>query len=202
MGEKSQDSENTEAGLHASDVPPPPVSRKASSEPTYPAVPKDDLRREDGRAFDAVEEADEEELPENGSDEKLLGLLCHLLALVGCVLPLIGNVLGPLVLWLWKHNDSKLVEVEGRKSVNFQILFSAGISVFLLPILLVGGIPFLGGLVTFFCGMAIIVGVIANVVCVILATLSLNSGQAAKYPLGMDILAIIESALAKSEQGD
>ena len=202
MGENSQDSEDSEAGLHASDVPLPPVSRRASSEPAYPAVPKDDSRREDGRAFGEVQEAEEDDFSEDGSDEKLLGMLCHLLALVGCLLPLIGNVLGPLVLWLWKHKDSKLVAAEGRKSINFQILFSAGISVFLLPILLVGGIPILGGLVTFFCGLVIIVGVIANVVCVILATLSINSEQASKYPLGMDILAIIESTLAKSEQGD
>jgi len=46
-------------------------------------------------------------------------ILCHLSALVGVVVPF-GNILGPLIVWLWKKADPRVQE-NGRASINFQL---------------------------------------------------------------------------------
>jgi uncharacterized Tic20 family protein len=46
-------------------------------------------------------------------------MLCHLLALGGFVFPF-GSVLGPLVMWLIKREESRFVDFHGRQSMWFQ----------------------------------------------------------------------------------
>jgi len=59
-------------------------------------------------------------------------VLCHLLALLW--IPLAGliflgiplylpffNILGPLIIWLWKRSNSPWVDLQGRESLNFQL---------------------------------------------------------------------------------
>ncbi|ADU52047.1 hypothetical protein Tmar_1964 [Thermaerobacter marianensis DSM 12885] len=45
---------------------------------------------------------------------------CHLAALAGFWIPL-GNLLGPLVLWLVKRNDHPFIDRQGKEALNFQI---------------------------------------------------------------------------------
>ena len=52
-------------------------------------------------------------------DERTWGMLCHLLALGGFVFPF-GSVLGPLVMWLIKREESRFVDFHGRQSMWFQ----------------------------------------------------------------------------------
>jgi uncharacterized Tic20 family protein len=53
-------------------------------------------------------------------DDNLLGVVCHLLSLAGFAVPL-GNILGPLILWLVKRNDSPYLDAVGKEVVNFNI---------------------------------------------------------------------------------
>ncbi|OME71549.1 orotate phosphoribosyltransferase [Paenibacillus sp. FSL A5-0031] len=53
-------------------------------------------------------------------EEKTYGMLCHLLAFSGVVIPL-GNILGPLIIWLLKKDQSSYVDMHGKESLNFQI---------------------------------------------------------------------------------
>lgn len=47
------------------------------------------------------------------NDEKNMGMLAHLLGIVG--------FLGPLIIWLIKKDESAFVNQEGKESLNFQI---------------------------------------------------------------------------------
>lgn len=53
-------------------------------------------------------------------EEKTYGMLCHLLAFSGLIIPL-GNILGPLIVWLLKKDQSSYVDMHGKESLNFQI---------------------------------------------------------------------------------
>jgi len=53
-------------------------------------------------------------------EEKTYGMLCHLLAFSGVIIPL-GNILGPLIIWLLKKDQSSYVDMHGKESLNFQI---------------------------------------------------------------------------------
>jgi uncharacterized Tic20 family protein len=47
------------------------------------------------------------------ADERNMGMLCHLLGLVG--------FLGPLIIWLLKKDQYAFVNSQGKESLNFQI---------------------------------------------------------------------------------
>ena len=54
------------------------------------------------------------------SEEKNYAMLAHLLALAGLILPF-GSIIGPLVIWLIKKDESPFVDKNGKESLNFQI---------------------------------------------------------------------------------
>jgi len=47
--------------------------------------------------------------------------ICHFMSFSGFLFPLFGHILGPLVVWLIKKDESPYVDDQGRESVNFQI---------------------------------------------------------------------------------
>jgi hypothetical protein len=55
-------------------------------------------------------------------DEKNWGVFCHAAAFAGLVVPL-GNVIGPLVIWLIKKDQYPFVDYNARQAMNFQITF-------------------------------------------------------------------------------
>ncbi|MRG44314.1 DUF4870 domain-containing protein [Chitinophaga sp. SYP-B3965] len=55
-------------------------------------------------------------------DDRTWGTFVHLGGIIGHVLFAAGgNVIGALVIWLIRKNDSKFVDQEGKEAVNFQI---------------------------------------------------------------------------------
>lgn len=103
-------------------------------------------------------------------DEMTMGMLCHVLALAGYIIPL-GNVIGPLVIWLVKKDQSAFVDDQGKESLNFQItvliatvisiaLLCVGIGVILLPV----------------------VGIVA-LVFIIIAAVQASKGERYRYPM-------------------
>lgn len=102
-------------------------------------------------------------------EERTWGMVAHLLGLSGYVVPM-GNVLGPLVLWLARKDDSAFVADQARESLNFQItmLIAALVSAALLCVVI--GIFLLAAVV------------VIDVVFVIIAAMRANEGVLYRYP--------------------
>ena len=47
-------------------------------------------------------------------------MLCHLISLSGFIVPL-GNILGPLFVWLFRRKRSPFINTHGKEALNFQI---------------------------------------------------------------------------------
>jgi uncharacterized Tic20 family protein len=47
------------------------------------------------------------------NEDKTWGMACHLAALAGLVIPF-GNIIGPLVVWLMKKNESAFIDDQAR----------------------------------------------------------------------------------------
>lgn len=118
--------------------------------------------------------------PEDGSpskDEKTWGMLAHLAALAGVIVPLFGNVIGPLIVWLIKKDEMPFVDDQGKESMNFQITVIIALLICFPLILLFG----LGLLLMFAVG-------IAALVLIILAAVKANEGEAYRYPFALRLI--------------
>jgi uncharacterized Tic20 family protein len=109
------------------------------------------------------------------SEDKTMGMLCHLLALAGYVIPF-GNIIGPLIIWLIKKDESAFVDDQGKESLNFQITVTIAILV-CIPLMLV-----LIGIIL----MPVIA--IAALILVIVATVSAAGGTAYRYPMTIRLI--------------
>ena len=118
-----------------------------------------------------------EQLTPQERDARLWNMLCHLSALAIFVIPGIGNILGPLIVWQIKKNEIPSVEVHGKASLNFQITVS---------------IAMLAGLVAFFALACIGIGFLfialipaiglAGLVFTVIAGIKANDGKDYRYP--------------------
>jgi len=54
-------------------------------------------------------------------DEKTNAMVCHLLAYLSFSGIPLGGVLGPLIMWIIKKNDSPFIDECGKEAINFQI---------------------------------------------------------------------------------
>ena len=108
-------------------------------------------------------------------DEKLWGMLCHLSAVAGYVVPF-GNIIGPLIIWLIKKEESDYVNKQGKSSLNFEISISIYILISIFLIFVIIGIPILIGLAIF------------QLIVVIIASIRAYDGQYFKYPLTIEFV--------------
>jgi uncharacterized Tic20 family protein len=101
---------------------------------------------------------------------------CHLSALAGFVVPAVGHLLGPLIVWLIKRADSPEIDAHGKEALNFQIsMLIYNLVAGVLCLLLIG-----------FALLAVLH--ILNVVFVILAALKAGEGQMYRYPLTLRLI--------------
>lgn len=61
-----------------------------------------------------------------GKEERNWALLAHLSAIAGVLLAGLGIVLGPLVVWLIKREDSAFVADQAKEALNFNITMLLG----------------------------------------------------------------------------
>ena len=114
-----------------------------------------------------------QEVKEGKTDEKqekMWGMLCHLGALAGFLVPF-GNIIAPLIIWLTKKEESAFVDDQGKESLNFQISMTIYFAVaFVLSFVVIGLVimPALG---------------IFQLVMVIMAGVKANNGEKFRYPL-------------------
>ena len=99
----------------------------------------------------------------------------HLMTFLGFVFPF-GNIVGPLIIYLAKREESEFVEDQAREAVNFQITVTIALIIaFILAFVVIGMfmIPII---------------VIGNIVFVILAALAAQKGQRFRYPFCLRLL--------------
>ncbi|WP_346854359.1 DUF4870 domain-containing protein [uncultured Draconibacterium sp.] len=103
--------------------------------------------------------------------EKQWGMFTHLAALATFVLPVAGNFIGPLIIYLIKKDEYEFVNDQGKEVLNFQISWSI---IFAISIVLI----FVG------IGVIMLVGFgIAWLVLVIVGSVAASNGQYYRYPL-------------------
>lgn len=107
-------------------------------------------------------------------DSRQWGMIAHLSALVGFVIPF-GNLIGPLVVWQMKK-DLPFVVDQGKEALNFQITVAIAVFVCLLLSLVVIGMLLLP-----------VVGVGALVLTV-MAGIKANDGEAYRYPFTIRLI--------------
>jgi hypothetical protein len=116
------------------------------------------------------------ESPQLNKEEQNWAMFCHLSALSGFVIPL-GNVLGPLILWLIKKDTMPLVDQHGKEALNFQItVLIAFLVSLLLTMVLIGFV------------LMFVVGIGALVLTIIAAIKVSNGELDYKYPLAIRMI--------------
>lgn len=126
-----------------------------------------------------------EESRELTKDEKTWGMLCHLSSLAAFIVPL-GNIFGPLIIWLVKKDEYQFVNFHGRQSLNFQI------SLVIYTILSIGMI-ILGATTEQWVLLALgillfITIIIADLILFIVAAIKANNGEYYNYPFTIKFL--------------
>ena len=128
-------------------------------------------------------------------DARTWATVCHLSALIMLVGVPLGNILGPLVVWLAKRQTNEFVDDQGKEALNFQITFAlCEIVLFILIFLLVFGAPlhyqpFSILPVIFLPAMLIMMALfILNIGLVIMAAIRSNEGISYRYPFTLRIV--------------
>ena len=108
-------------------------------------------------------------------DERTWGMLAHLAAFAFFICPL-GNVIGPLVVWLIKRDQSAFVADQGKEALNFNIsvliaALACGVLVFILIGILLGVALFI-----FWLAMTIV------------AAIKASEGACYRYPFTLRLL--------------
>lgn len=140
---------------------------------------------------------------EENRDARTWATLSHLSALLVLLGVPLGNVLGPMVVWLIKRNEFPFVDDQGKEALNFQLSMTlywvlAGILIFFS----VGSIAFFGPNVhrmwdfwnpmampfampfAMLFGFLLIFGLlILDVILAIVAAVKASNGEAYRYPL-------------------
>jgi len=108
-------------------------------------------------------------------DEKMWGMLCHLSALAGFVIPF-GNIIGPLVIWMLKKDEFPHVNDQGKESLNFQISLMIYIIAAAILIIIAVGI------------LLLIFLAVYGLVMIIIASLKANEGVKYRYPFTIRLI--------------
>ena len=109
-------------------------------------------------------------------DVRTWNVLCHATALAGFFVPWAGHILGPLIVWLAKRNDSPEIDEIGKESLNFQIsMLIYNVIAGVLCLLLIG-----------FIILAILH--ILNLVLVIVASIQASEGKFYRYPMTIRLI--------------
>ena len=109
-------------------------------------------------------------------DERTWGMLCHISAFALFLVPMLGCVLGPLIVWLIKRDQSEFVADQGKEALNFNISF-------LLASLVCGALVFvligiLLGVALFFYWLAV----------TIIAGIKASEGVRYRYPFTLRLI--------------
>jgi len=110
---------------------------------------------------------------ETNKDARMWAMFCHLggLAALLPILPLVGGIIAPLIIWQIKKDEFPFVDEQGKEAVNFQI------SILIYELV--------AGLLIFACVGAFLLPavIIFDVVFLVIAAIKANNGYHYRYPL-------------------
>ncbi len=110
------------------------------------------------------------EIRELSEPERNWAMLCHLSAFAGYFFPF-GGIIGPLICWLSRKDESQWVNQNGKASLNFQM------SILLYMILA-------APLVIIIIGIPIIIFLaVLEIICIIIASIKASKGEEYRYPI-------------------
>ena len=115
------------------------------------------------------------------SDDKLWGMLAHVLALIGFVGVPFGNLIGPAIAYFVRKDQSRFVRYHAIQSFAFQLLLVAAGIVLAIPIIVL--VALTGGLITLVLVPLLILLGLALLVYVIMMGMKANKGELCKYPV-------------------
>lgn len=146
-----------------------PVEKEVSAEkPTVETPPVQEVRTEPTQSVQ--ESSGDKEL---NKDARLWGMICHLAGLGGLIpiVPVIGSVIGPLVVWQLKKDEFGFVDDQGKEALNFQI------SILIYAVV--------SGLLCFACVGFVLLPVvyIFDLIFLLIASVKANDGERYRYPL-------------------
>ena len=106
------------------------------------------------------------------TDEKTMSMLAHILGGV-------TNIVGPLIIWLVKKDDSPFVDDQGKEATNFQITVLIGYVVATILGVVTGG-----------CASLILYPAlgIASLIFAILGGVEANKGVVYRYPFALRLI--------------
>src|SRR4051812_15218904 len=108
-------------------------------------------------------------------DDRTWGMIAHLSALVGVIIPF-GSVIAPLVIWLVKKDQSAFVAENAKEALNFNITVAVVAVVCWILIFI-----FIGVLL----GIAL---AIYWLVMTIIAAIKANEGNMYRYPISIRLV--------------
>lgn len=102
-------------------------------------------------------------------------MFCHLSAFAGYFFPF-GGIIGPIICWISRKDESAWVDANGKASLNFQISMLL-YTVLVIPLcFILVGIPILIGLA------------VLETVCIIVASIRAAKGEVFKYPISIPFI--------------
>jgi len=102
--------------------------------------------------------------------ERNWAMFCHLSTFSSFIIPF-GGIIGPLIFWSTKKNESVFIDRNGKSALNFQL------SILLYTIIC---IPLMFIIIGFVLWAALLV---IEFVCVIIASIKAAQGEDYKYPI-------------------
>jgi len=147
-----------------------PAEKEVSAEKPESEIPAEKVSAEQPKA---VQEGPPSK--EINKDARMWAMICHLSALAGLVVPVVGCIVGPLVIWQVKKEEFPFVNEQGKEAVNFQIS--------MLLYLLISAIIWIP--LSFVCiGVLIPVAIsIVDLIFLLIAAVKANDGYHYRYPL-------------------
>ncbi|MEM7602785.1 MAG: DUF4870 domain-containing protein [Verrucomicrobiota bacterium] len=109
-----------------------------------------------------------------GSNERSWAVLAHLASIAGWVGIPMGHILAPLLIWVFKKDESEFVREQSIESLNFQV--SMTLYAFLAAVL---AMTVIGLIVAIPALIAIVIG---DIVLTIVGALRVNKGASYLYP--------------------
>jgi uncharacterized protein len=107
--------------------------------------------------------------------ERDWAMFCHLSAVAGYLIPF-GGIIGPLIFWTSRKDNSEWVNQNGRSSMNFQLSMLLYLVLTIPLCIILIGIPILIFLWIF------------RLVCIVVASIKASHGEVFKYPLSIPFI--------------
>lgn len=109
-------------------------------------------------------------------EERNWGVIAHLSALVGVVIPFLGNIVGPLVVWLVKKDQSEYIADHAREALNFNITVTiAAVACWILVFIFIG--------ILLFAALGL-----AWLILMIMAAVKASQGSTYRYPFSLRLV--------------